>query len=82
MHSKPVAIHHPCQQIHKSFYAKFKVKVVNDMQKGIGTSNSSDLNKIYVLASRRVVLCTNKDTGGGTFASIDQENKRQDSGKN
>jgi hypothetical protein len=37
-------------------YADFKVEIVNDMQKGTLTSAQiGDLNKMYILASRRVV---------------------------
>ena len=43
-------------------YGEFKAEVVNDMQKGLSI-NLDDLNKMYVLASRRVVVRTTKDAG-------------------
>jgi len=53
-------------------YAEFKVEIVNDLQKGTLTPQIDDLNKIYILASRRVVVKTgNKLTGGATFATVD-----------
>jgi hypothetical protein len=58
-----------------SIYVEFKAEIVNDMQKG-ATSNLDDLNKMYVLASRCVVVKTGKDGGGATFATIDQSTKK------
>jgi len=53
-------------------YAEFKVEIVNDLQKGTLTDQIDDLNKMYVLASRRVVVKANKDLpGGATFATAD-----------
>jgi hypothetical protein len=53
-------------------YAEFKVEIVNDLQKGTLTNQIDDLNKMYVLASRRVVVKANKDLpGGATFATAD-----------
>jgi hypothetical protein len=51
-------------------YAEFKVEIVNDLQKGTLTNQIDDLNKMYVLASRRVVIKANKDLpGGATFTT-------------
>jgi len=56
-------------------YAKFKAEVVNDMQKG--SSDSLDnLNKMYVVASRRVVVKAEKDGGGATFDTVDQTSQK------
>jgi hypothetical protein len=54
-------------------YADFKVEIVNDMQKGMLTSAQiGDLNKMYIFASRCVVVKTNeKSLGGATFATVD-----------
>lgn len=63
-------------------YGDFKAEVVNDVQKGLAV-DLDDLNKMYVLASRRVVVCTGKDAGGGaTFATIDQDLNKKGPGKN
>jgi hypothetical protein len=52
--------------------AEFKAKVVNDMQKGT-LASLDDLNKMFVLASRRVVVKSGKDGGGGaTFTTADK----------
>ena len=57
-------------------YAEFKAEIVNDLQKGILTNQIADLNKMYILASRRVVVKTNKDSpGGATFATVDEQHK-------
>jgi len=56
-------------------YAEFKAEVVNDMQKGSSVS-LDDLNKMYVVASRRVVVKASKDGGGATFATVDQTPKK------
>jgi len=58
-----------------SRYAEFKAEIMNDMQKGT-TLNLDDLNKMYVLASRRVVVKTGKVGGGATFATINQSTKK------
>jgi hypothetical protein len=58
-----------------SRYAEFKVEVVNDVQKGSSVS-LDDLNKMYVVASRRVVVKAGKDGGGATFATVDQMPKK------
>jgi hypothetical protein len=53
-------------------YAEFKVEIINDLQKGTLTNQIDDLNKMYILASRRVVIKMNKDLpGGATFATVD-----------
>jgi hypothetical protein len=52
-------------------YAEFKADVVNDMQKGSSVI-LDDANKMYVVASRRVVVKAGKDRGGATFATLDQ----------
>jgi hypothetical protein len=55
-----------------SRYADFKAELVNDLQKGTLTNQIDDLNKIYILASRRVVVKTGKEIpGGATFATVD-----------
>jgi len=57
-------------------YAEFKAEIVNDLQKGTLTNQIADLNKMYILASRRVVVKTNKDSpGGATFATVDEQHK-------
>jgi hypothetical protein len=56
-------------------YAEFKAEVVNDMQKGSSVS-LDDLNKMYVVASRRVLVKARKDGGGATFATVDQTPKK------
>jgi hypothetical protein len=58
-----------------SHCAEFKAEVVNDMQKGSSVS-LDDLNKMYVIASRRVVVKPGKDGGGATFAKLDQTPKK------
>ena len=56
-------------------YAEFKAEIVNGLQKGM-LQKISDLNKMYILASRRVVIKTSKDTpGGATFATVDGQYK-------
>jgi hypothetical protein len=62
-------------------YGDFKAEVVNDMQKGLAV-DLDDLNKMYVLASRRVVVRTGKDTGGATFATKDQDLNKKNPSKN
>ncbi len=63
-------------------YAEFKAEVVNDMQKGM-SALLDDLNKMFVLASRRVVVKTGKDGGGGaTFATADKGFKPKGAEKN
>jgi len=53
-------------------YAEFKAEIVNDMQKGMLTTQIDDLNKMYVLASRRVVVkLEGQLPGGATFATVD-----------
>jgi hypothetical protein len=59
-----------------SRYTEFKVEIVNDLQKGTQL-DVGDLNKMYVLASRRVVVKANKDGGGATFATIDTPVKKK-----
>jgi hypothetical protein len=57
-----------------SRYAEFKAEIVNDLQKGTLTTQISDLNKMYILASRRVVVKSGKDLpGGATFATVDTQ---------
>jgi hypothetical protein len=46
-------------------YAKFKVEIINVMQKG-AKLDLDDLNKMYVLASRRVVLRSGKEGRRGS----------------
>jgi hypothetical protein len=52
-------------------YAEFKVEVINDMQKG-KSALLDDLNKMFVLASRRVIVKAGKDGRGATFATVYQ----------
>jgi len=53
-------------------YAEFKAEIVNDLQKGTLTTQIDDLNKMYILAGRRVVVKTgDKITGGATFSTVD-----------
>jgi len=52
-------------------YAEFKAEVINDMKKG-SVVCLDDLNKMYVVASRRVAVKTGKEGGGATFATVDQ----------
>jgi hypothetical protein len=68
--------------LNNTCYGEFKAKVVNNMQKGVSTDLGA-LNKMYMLASWRVVAKTRKDAGGATFITIDQGIKkgRGDSGK-
>ena len=55
-------------------YAEFKAEIVNDLQKGTISGQIVDLNKMYILASRRVVVKTSKDLpGGATFATVDDQ---------
>jgi len=57
-----------------SRYAEFKAEIVNDLQKGTLTTQISDLNKMFILASRRVVVKLRKDLpGGATFATVDTQ---------
>ena len=59
-------------------YAEFKAEIVNDLQKGTLTTQIDDLNKMYILASRRVVVKTgDKITGGATFATVDSKMAKQ-----
>ena len=56
-------------------YAEFKAEIVNDLQKGT-LQKIADLNKMYILASRRVVVKTSKGApGGATFATVDGQYK-------
>jgi hypothetical protein len=53
-------------------YADFKAEIVNNMQKGTLTTQIDDLNKMYILASRRVVVkIGDKSAGGATFTTVD-----------
>jgi hypothetical protein len=53
-------------------YAELKAEIVNDLQKGTLTTQIDDLNKMYILASRCVVVKTgDKLMGGATFAMVD-----------
>jgi hypothetical protein len=59
-------------------YADFKAEIVNDLQKGMITNQVDDLNKMYVLASCRVMVRTGKDiSGGATFATVDGKLPKQ-----
>ena len=59
-------------------YADFKAEIVNDLQKGTITNQVNDLNKMYILASRRVVVKTGKEIpGGATFATVDGKFERK-----
>jgi len=59
-------------------YAEFKAEIVNDMQKGTLTTQIDDLNKMYILASRRVVVkLEGKLPGGATFATVDTKMVRK-----
>lgn len=51
-------------------YLEFQVEYVNDLQKGsMKVKHIADLNKMYILASRCVVVRTGKEGGrGATFA--------------
>jgi hypothetical protein len=63
-------------------YAEFKAKVVNDMQKG-SSILYDNLNKMFFLASRCVVIKTSKDgTGGATFTTVDKGFKQKGQDKN
>jgi len=54
-------------------YAEFKAEIVNDLQKGTLTTQIADLNKMYILASRRVVVKIGKESpGGAIFATADE----------
>jgi hypothetical protein len=68
-------------RLDNSRYAEFKAEVVNDMQKGSSVS-LDDLNKMYVVASRRVVVKSGKDGGGATFATVDQTPKKGSNPRN
>jgi hypothetical protein len=46
-----------------SMYAEFKADIVNNIQKRILTQ-PKDLNAMYIMASRRVVVRNNKDNLG------------------
>jgi hypothetical protein len=66
-----------------SRYAAFKAEIVNDLQKGTLTSQIANLNKMYILASRRVVVKTSDRTpGGATFATVDGQRKTGKNPKN
>jgi hypothetical protein len=53
-------------------WADFKAEIVNDLTKGTLSTQVNDLNKMYILASRRVVVKTGKEIpGGATFATVD-----------
>ena len=56
-------------------YAEFKAEVINNIQKGSSVS-LDDLNKMYVVASRRVVVKAGKDGGGATSATVNQTPKK------
>jgi len=59
-----------------SRYADFKAEIVNDLQKGTLTTQIADLNEMYILASRRVVVKDSKTSpGGATFATVDGQIK-------
>jgi hypothetical protein len=61
-----------------SWYTEFKAEIVNDMQKGTLTTQIDDLNKMYILASRRVVVkLEGKLPGGATFATVDTKMVRK-----
>jgi len=65
-------------------YADFKAEIINNLQKGTLTTQVDDLNKMYILASRRVVVRTGKEIpGGATFATVDGKlpNKPKDTTK-
>jgi hypothetical protein len=52
-------------------YAEFKAEIVNDLQKGTLTQ-IKDLNKMYILASRSMVVKVEGNlSGGATFATVD-----------
>jgi hypothetical protein len=59
-------------------YADFKAEIVSNMQKGALTTQIDDLNKMYILASRRVVVKTgDKSASGATFATVDNNMAKQ-----
>jgi hypothetical protein len=59
-------------------YADFKAEIMNNLQKGTITNQVDDLNKMYFLASRRVVVRTGKEiTSGATFATVDGKLPKQ-----
>jgi hypothetical protein len=59
-------------------YAEFKAEIVNDLQKGMLTTQIDDLNKMYILASRRVVVkLEGQLPGGATFATVDASMMRK-----
>jgi hypothetical protein len=64
-----------------SWYGEFKAEVVNDLQKSLSI-DLNDLNKMYVLASQRVVAWTGKVKGGTMFATLDQKKKGQGGAEN
>jgi hypothetical protein len=64
-------------------YAEFKAEIVNDLQKGTLTTQIADLNKMYILASRRVVVKDSKTSpGGATFATLDGQRRLGKNQKN
>lgn len=53
-------------------YADFKADIVNDIAKEVMTQ-PKDLNTMYVLASRCVIVCSNQpNIGGATFATLEE----------
>jgi hypothetical protein len=59
-----------------SRYTAFKAEIVNDMQKGVLTQ-PGNLNTMYLLASLRVAVRSQKEgTGGAAFALIDECTKK------
>jgi len=56
-------------------YAEFKTEVVNDMKKGSIVS-LDNLNKMHVVASRRVVVKVGKDSGSATLPLLIRRPRR------
>jgi hypothetical protein len=55
-------------------WADFKAEIVNDLTKGTLLTQVNGLNKMYILASQRVVVKTGKEIpGGATFATVDEK---------
>jgi hypothetical protein len=61
-------------------YAEFKVEVVNDMQKGSSVT-LDDLNKMYVVASRQVIIKAGKDGCNVCHSGPDSKEGQQSQGR-
>ena len=59
-----------------SRYAEFKAEIVNDIAKEV-MDQPENLNAMYVLASRHVVVRNNQpNVGGATFATLEEDRKK------